>query len=380
MTELDLGLKVASRRLLWRMGYTTRLDVQLRGVGLTSDTLANGPRGRRTSAPEGFTDLDVLGYSIGGGFRVQTAIVDCKTSSKGSTNRMFWVRGVADFFTADAAYMVREKDLTTAARQLTSRLRISALNSSEVGSLEQLHPIDLDLEAEPLAWLFQEERAVKVLRAFGGLDKRLKSLLEYREFTYWINEQYRNPLQMVDELAAVAEHLDPRNPTHLALVLDCSWLYLISLSHAVESMRATHVADHDLGLQEHLFGGPVGLREKQGLSQLLETIKQSGALPERVHVGLLPDYYPRLRELAVRVLTRPDAVMPALRMLELATSVTALGHRIEKAEDMGGLYDEVAAKRAADVVGFLVGSANLSPGFRARARSLLLGEPVPEGS
>lgn len=381
MTELDLGLKVASRRLLWRMGYTTRLDVQLRGVGVaTGNAPSNGQRGRRTSAPEGFTDLDVLGYSIGGGFRVQSAIVDCKTSSKGSTNRMFWVRGVADFFAADAAYMVREKDLSTAARQLTSRLRISALNSTEVGSLEQLHPSDLDLEAEPLAWLFQEEKATKVLRAFGALDKRLKPLLDYREFTYWINEQYRNPLQMVDELTAVAQHLDPRNPTHLALVLDCSWLYLVSLSHAVESMRATHVADHDLGLQEYLFGGPVGLREKQGLAQLLETIKLSGALPEQVHVGLLPDYYPRLRELAVRVLSRPDAVMPALRMLELATSVTALGHRIEKVEDMGGLYDDVAAKRAADVVGFLVGSASLSPGFRGRARSLLLGEPLPAGS
>ncbi|WP_051848520.1 hypothetical protein [Streptomyces sp. NRRL WC-3725] len=381
MTELDLGLKVASRRLLWRMGYTTRLDVQLRGVGVTAgDAPAGGQRGRRGGAPEAYTDLDVLGYSIGGGFRVQSAIVDCKTSSRGSTNRMFWVRGVADFFAADAAYMVREKDLSTAARQLTSRLRISALNSREVGSLEQLHPSDLDFEAEPLAWLFQEEKAVQVLRAFGGLDKRLKPLLDYREFTYWINERYRNPLQMVDELTAVAQHLDPRNPAHLALVLDCSWLYLVSLSHTVESMRATHVANHDLGLQEYLFGGPAGLREKQGLAHLLETIKKGGALPEQVHVGLLPDYYPRLRELAVRVLARPDAVMPALRMLELATSVTALGQRIEKAEDMGGLYDEVAAKRAADVVGFLVGSANLSSGFRARARSLLLGEPVAEGA
>ncbi|WP_405759825.1 hypothetical protein OG234_15920 [Streptomyces sp. NBC_01420] len=330
--------------------------------------------------PESYTDLDVLGYAISGAFHVQSAIVDCKTTSKGSTNRMFWVRGVADFFAADAAYMVREKDLSNAARQLTSRLRISALNSSEITSLEQLHPSHLDLEAEPLAWLFEPAKATQVLRAFGGLDKRLKSLLEYREFTYWITEQHRNPLQMVEELASVANHLDPRIPHHLALVLDCSWLYLLSLSQAVESMRATHVADHDRGLQEYLFGGPVGLREKQGLSQLLENIKKTGALPEQVHVGLLPEYYPRLRELAVRVLTRPDTVMPALRMLELATTVTALGKRIEKPEDMGGLFEEVAAKRAADVVGFLVGSAGLNSGFRSRARSLFLGESVPDAA
>lgn len=375
MTELDLGLKVASRRLLWKMGYTTRLDVPLRSVATPGSPTA-GQRSRRSSEPEAYTDLDVLGYTVAGGFRVQSAIVDCKTSSKGSTNRMFWVRGVADFFDADAAYMVREKDLTNAARQLTSRLKISALTSGEVTRLEDLHPCDLALDAEPLAWLFQPDKATTVLRAFGGLDKRLKALADYREFTYWVTEPYRNPMQMVDELVAVAKLLDPRIPHHLALVLDCAWLYLLSLSHAVESMRATHIADPDRGLQEYLFGGPAGLREKQGLAQLLDTIKGSGALPAEVHVDLLPVYFPRLRELAVRILARPDTVLPALRMLELATSVTALGQRIEKPEDMGGLYEEVAAKRAADVVGFLVGTAGLDSGFRARARSLLLGEPV----
>ncbi|QHA04622.1 hypothetical protein GQF42_16160 [Streptomyces broussonetiae] len=380
MSELDLGLKVASRRLLWRMGYTTRLDVQLRSVGAaerpTAGAAGAAGRSRRSSVPEAFTDLDVLGITVTGGFRLQSAIVDCKTTVKGSTSRMFWVRGVADFFAADAAYMVREKDLSNAARQLTSRLGIAALTSAEVTRLEELHPSHLALDAEPLAWLFQRDKAATVLGTFNGLDKRLKPLLEYREFTYWLAEEHRNPMQLVDELTAVARYLDPRNPHHLALVLDCAWLYLLTLSHAVESLRAAHVADPDRGLQEYLFGGPAGLSEKQGLSRLLEGIKQSGALPDGVHVDLLPSYFPRLRELAIRILTRADSVLPALRLLEFATSVTALGQRIEKPEDMGGLYDDVAAKRAADVVGFLVGTAGLDNGFRARARSLLLGEPM----
>ncbi|MGW8569842.1 hypothetical protein [Streptomyces niveus] len=376
MSELDLGLKVASRRLLWKMGYTTRLDVALRSVA--NADAASAKRGsRRSSGAEAYTDLDVLGFTVAGGFRVQSAIVDCKTSSKGSTNRMFWVRGVADFFAADAAYMVRERDLSDAARQLSSRLRIAALTGEEVTRLEALHPCGLALDAEPLAWLFQAEKATTVLRAFGDLDKRLKPLADYREFTYWVTDQHRNPLQLIDEVTAAASLLDARIPQHLALVLDCAWLYLLSLGHAAESIRATHIADPDRGLQEHLFGGAAGLLEKRGLAHLLETIKEAGALPGDVHVDLLPVYYPRLRELTVRILARPDTVLPALRMLELVTSVTALGQRIEKPEDMGGLYEEVAAKRAADVVGFLVSTAGLDSGFRTRARSLLLGEPLP---
>ncbi|UXY33167.1 hypothetical protein [Streptomyces sp. HUAS TT20] len=378
MSELDLGLKVASRRLLWRMGYTTRLDVELRSVAAPDPKSSGRPvRGQRSSAPEAYTDLDVLGIILVGGFQVQSAIVDCKTSARGSTSRMFWVRGVADFFAADTAYMVRDKELSSAARQLTSRLKISALTSDEVTSLEELHPCELALSEEPLAWLFQRDKAATVLSAFTGLDKRLRPLLEYRQFTYWIAEEHRNPLRLVDELRAVATHLDSRNPHHLALVLDCAWLYLLTLSHAVQNLRAAHVADPDQGLQEYLFGGPAGLREKQGLAQMLESIKSNGALPPTVHVDLLPTYYPRLLELTVRVMKRPDSVLSALRLLELATTVTALGQRFAQPEDMGGLYDDIAAKRAADVVGFLVGTAGLDSGFRARTRSLLLGEPLP---
>lgn len=70
---------------------------------------------------------------------------------------------------------------------------------------------------------------------------------------------------------------------------------------------------------------------------MLEGIKRNGVLPEQVHVDVLPTYYPGLIERAMRIMIRPEAVLAALRTLEPATSVTALGQRIEKPEDMGGL-------------------------------------------
>lgn len=73
----------------------------------------------------------------------------------------------------------------------------------------------------------------------------------------------------------------------------------------------------------------------------------------------------------------PDRVLPALRLLEVLTAVTAMGKRMTPT-DLGGIHDDLAAKQAADVVGFLVGTAELDTGFRDRARSLLLGEPFAE--
>ncbi|MEU7829488.1 hypothetical protein [Nonomuraea sp. NPDC049129] len=376
MSEQDLGLKVASRRLLWRMGYTTRLDVQLRGAwGPAARPDMSKARGKRSSQPESFTDLDVLGLGLTGGARLHSTIVDCKTTAGGSTGRMFWVRGVGDFFAADDAYMVRDSVVTDAARQLATRLGITTLTSAELSRLEELHSCDIPLDAAPISHLFEVSSAANVLAAFTGLDKKLKPLLDYREFGYWLYDEHRNLVQLVEHLRACTDLLDPRNPRHLALVLDLTWLYLVSLCHAIHAIRSAHVSDPDRGLQEYLFGGIVGLREKEQLSGLLTSLREGGALPPEVRVDPLPAYYPKLRELITRVMRRPDRVLPALRLLEVLTTVTALAQRVEPA-DLGSLHEDLAAKQAADVIQFLVSTTGLDDGFRARARSLLFGEPV----
>jgi hypothetical protein len=114
VSEKDLGLKVASRRLLWRMGYSTRIDVPLRTL-----VPEKTPRGKDTY--ETFTDLDVLGLCIVPGFAVRAVISDCKTSASRSTERMFWIRGVGEFFAADDAWMVRSGPVRSLPPQGSSR-------------------------------------------------------------------------------------------------------------------------------------------------------------------------------------------------------------------------------------------------------------------
>jgi hypothetical protein len=219
MSEKDLGLKVASRRLLWRMGYTTRLDVQLRGAWGPDRSEATKDRNKRSSQPESFTDLDVLGIGLAGA-RLHSAIVDCKTTAGGSTGRVFWVRGVGDFFAADDAYMVRESVVTDAARQLPTRLGVTTLTSADLRRLEDFHLSDVSLDTAPISHLFDVSSAARLLAAFNGLDKKLKPLLDYREFGYWLYDEHRNLLQLPEHIRACADQLDPRIPHHLALVLD----------------------------------------------------------------------------------------------------------------------------------------------------------------
>jgi len=372
VSELDLGLKVAARRLLWRMGYTTRIDVQLRSVGGVATASAGSPR--RSAGAESFTDLDVLGLTISGGYRVESAIVDCKTTAKGSTGRMCWVRGVADLFAADAAYMLRETDVSHAARQLANRLHITALNSKELAQAEAFHPSDLPLNSGPVSWLFDRDKTQKVLHAFSGLDGRLRELRDYREFDYWVGEEYRSLTQIVEQLRLSSRLLSPRNPHHVSLVIDFAWLYTVSLTHAIENIRKAYISDLDLGLSQYILGGPNGFSEKKELSKMLAHLSQNGAIPQDVYVDPLPSYHSRLLELTARLQRRPAHILSALRLLEVGAFTAALKEKISAPTDTGALYDEVGAKLAADVVNFLVTTSDLDSGFTARARSILLGE------
>jgi hypothetical protein len=366
VTELDLGLKVGSRRLLWSMGFSTRLDVELRGF---SPSPVDGGSRR---PPESFTDLDVLGVAVAPGFHLTSAIADCKTTRRDSTSRMFWVRGVADLFGADQAFLVREHDVTDAARQLSSRLGITVLTSEDLIRMQAFHGDPVPDPAGPLSVLFDRTAVAAHLAAFTGLDRRLKRLLEYRQFDYWVYDEHRNPIQLVAHLGGARKHLSPKDPTHLALFLDLGWMYLLTLIHLIEHLRSAYLGDPDRGLQEYLFGGATALREKEQVAKLLRTVAPGDA--EGLHH--LPAYYSSLRELTVRLLRRPVQIQGALRYAEAATALAVGRIRVPLEKAFGTAYEPITAKLVADICGFLVAAADLHPEFRGQARAFLLGEPL----
>ncbi|MBA3618045.1 MAG: hypothetical protein H0W56_00310 [Acidothermales bacterium] len=369
MSELDLGLKVASRRLLWRMGFATRVNVPLR---------AFVPSGQSSRARyETFTDLDVLGLAVAPGFAVRTVIADCKTSAGRSTERMFWIRGVADFLSADDAWMVRSGGVTAASRQLSSRLRISVLEPSDLERLEEYHPTTLPLIEDGFSFLFEEQAVAKYMKAFGQLDKKLNRLLEYRQFDYWVYDEHRNLVQLVAHLADAAKHLDPDHPVHRALFFELAWLYALSLFRAAVHVRAVHVTDVDTALREYLFGGQVALQEKEQLAAALNRLAPK-QLPAPSGAGMLPAWYSLLLELLTRHLRRPQVANAELRYAEWVAEAQLARVSQPVAAIYGSSFDPVAAKLLADVCGFLVTVGRLQPEFRTTARDYLA-QPVSDG-
>jgi hypothetical protein len=368
VSEQDLALKAEVRRLFWRLGFSTKVDVPLRAY-------VPAGTGRKGEDRQAYTDLDVLGVMVGPDLRVQSVIGDCKTSPRGSTERMFWIRGVADFFGADDAYMVRSADATAAARQLAARLGVAVLTPRDLKALEAQDGGTKDMET--LAFLFDHRAIATYRQALQQSDRRLKGLLEYREFDYWVYEEHRNLLQVVAHLAEAAGHLDPNHPIHVAMFFEYAWLYVRSLALAAQHIRRTHLTDLDTSLREYLFGGQLGLREKQHLAQVLARFAGRKGNPEN---DVFPPYFPQLLELVTRLGRRSGHLTALLRYAEVA----AEGQVARRARPLPDLFpgslDDIAAKLLLDVCSFLVAATQLDPGFEQRSRSILLPEVPDAGS
>lgn len=346
------------RRLLWRMGCSARLDVRLRAY------VAAVP-GRAPA--QDLTDLDVIGIAFTPGGQLHTTFADCRSNEKRALERMFWVRGVADFVEADDAYLVRAHPVPPASRTLASRLRVGIVTPDDFAALERAHPTTLDLSG-PLACLFDLDSVGKHLDAHNDANGKLDKLLQYLEFDYWILEPHRNLTQLVAHLSDVVAVLDPGDRRHRTLFYDCAWHYALAVARASGFVRSTQMADVPAAVRTYVGGGEYALREKAGLIRLLESV---GAPVEATQVD--PPYLEQLAELANRYLTRPTEMADLLRYLEyLAVSEV---NRVEAtvAEAFTDATSPVAAKLVADTCGYLVTAAGLRPEFRkvARERSVV---------
>jgi hypothetical protein len=111
------------RRAFWAMGGSSRIDVKLSALV--------PPHTKNKAGVEEWTDLDVVGVQYVPLMGLVFVVADCKTQRQRATEQVFWLKGVADLFRAQNAYLVRDADLPPAARQLSLRLGVAAMGSAD---------------------------------------------------------------------------------------------------------------------------------------------------------------------------------------------------------------------------------------------------------
>jgi hypothetical protein len=303
--EKDLGIKVSMRRVFWGMNYATRLNLLLALPG-------SGP------VADGLSDLDCVGFSVGGDFSVRLLVADCKSGRRVSpAARLFWLAGVRDFFGADRAYAVLMRKIPESVREQAGRLGVDVLGDEDRRILENVHG-----PQAPSGPFFQVHGAVELQQLSKGLDKRLQNLVRFRDFEYWHLPPERRIQRLLAALRDAAPHLEAESRAHVVLVIDVLFLLTLSLLGACRYVSSVSLADPKGPLLDYLLGGPEQARtRKQSLATVVTVLEgladqgielPPGVLDDKVE----PSYFDALAEAVTRMLRRPRDAQRLLRYLE----------------------------------------------------------------
>lgn len=362
--EQDLGLKLAMRRVFWGMNYATRLNLIL---------ALPGPR--RAAAE--LSDLDCVGFSVGGDFSVRLLIADCKSGGRTSVaSRLFWLAGVRDFFGADRAYEVVVRDIPAGVREQASRLGVDLLGDSDREVLENVNG-----QMAPAAPFFDIQGAVRLQDYERGLDKRLNRLVQFRDHEYWHLPPERRLQRLIAAIREAGPVLDVHQRAHVVLVVDLLFLLTLSLLGACRSVSAVSLADPRQALLSYLLGGNEQTRSREEslrvLVSALESLSDRGVeIPDDIlaAASVEPPYFNDLAEVVTRLLRRPRDAQRLLRYFEWwGQAELALGAPSAEVV-LGSPYGEFTRKLASDISRMCFKAANLGREWHG----LLTGGALPE--
>ena len=312
--EQDLDLKLRMMRFLWYNGYYVKRNLDL--VKYNSGYSNEGQRQ--------YTDVDVFGLRIDGGFKPSITICDCKSGSSASTiERFFWLSGVMSYLGAERGFFVRSRINERQYLEIGERLHITPLSESQLSHLEKAYNID----SKPFIGSFNKSLAKKGHDIFEKMKEETPMVHEYLRSKYWID-----PLQFQITALILAES----RIKHLKLIeknenlfLQFHILSLLSLSVLKYAEPILVIAPDQRYnyIYETILGGRIESMERKKLLEKFydfmheEILKRYGSDYPISKSDFLSFAYPKylkyLIDLIERVCLNPLASIHVPRILDL---------------------------------------------------------------
>jgi hypothetical protein len=301
--DQDLDLKLRFRRVLFCQGYWSPIEVEL------SQYENLGTSVKRRS----LTDLDVLGIKYDKLFTPFRVVGDCKSGKNISdVNRLFWLKGIKDYFGADQAYFIHPV-VKSHTRGIAPKLGVRILDEKALLSVED------NLEVTKFALPLADRSVHEAVTELWGIDVpkgakptkeqlELKKVYSYLSYSYWYIEQYRNILSIIDHFTSIAPLLNENNDRHVLLAYTGLERFVHSLMEAANYILAQGGTSIVRDTRTYIYGGALTLREKEEFFRLLRNLTQSNE-------QLDPPYFQDVVELLGRMIRNPSGACDVLRHL-----------------------------------------------------------------
>jgi hypothetical protein len=303
--DADLNFKLRFKRILFMMGYYSPIEVVL-------SQYSEGSTGDRKR--QDLTDLDVLGLKYDSLLNPHRVVCDCKTGRRVSdANRLFWLRGVCDYFGADLGYFLRTK-VDNQARSIAPKLGLRVIDEDELIELEK------NLKVENLALPLTDQQFYENRQDIWGInvpkgskltqeELNLKEVFSYLSYLYWYLEPHRNLFTLIDRFTEVSYLLQSSSPRDILLAYTGLERFAHCLLEMGSYIHARGLSEVQRNARIYLYGGFMALREREELFALLR--KTTG-----IKENLDPPYLQDTLEVTNRMLRNPQAASKVLLYLE----------------------------------------------------------------
>lgn len=304
ISDKDIALKLRFKRILFQMGYYTPIEVELSHY----ETL--GMEMKRKS----ITDLDVLGIKFDPVLNPHKVVCDCKSGkSVSDPNRLFWLRGVMDYFGANEGYYLRPK-IGSHARAVAPKMGLRVIDEKELQALEaNLNVGSLPLPLHEPSFYEQQQKlwGISIPNTSKATPDQieLKNTYSYLSYQYWYIEQHRNLFMLVACFQKIAHLLDPTNSRDVFLAYTAIERFAHCLLEMGSAIYTRGLSNFQQNARIYLYGGPLALRDREEFFRLLNKLTL-------VREPLDPPFLEDTIELANRIVRNPYPAAEVLRYLE----------------------------------------------------------------
>ncbi len=299
--DKDLSLKLRFRKILFYQGYWCPIEVEL------SQYETSGKTVKRVS----LTDLDVLGIRYDNLFTRSVVVGDCKSGKNvPGISRLFWIKGVSDYFGADQAYFIPTA-IGNHARGIAPKLGLRILDESALLALED----NLRITEQSLPW--SDLKTYQSIAQLWGRNiskgtkpndeqLRFKKVYSYLSYSYWYISQHRNLLSTIEQFRELAPLLDASNRKHILLAYSGLERFAHSILETITFVFAQGSRNVPADARKYIYGGNLELKEKEQFFRLLRSLTKSNE-------QLDPPYLQDIIELIGRMLRNPVGACDVLR-------------------------------------------------------------------